>query len=988
MNRSIFTTLIVVTVLAVAAPLVAQNPTGVLTGRVTYEGQAQAGVTVTVTSPSLQGTRVEVTESAGDYNFRGLPAGDYKLTFGLAGFKTLEFEVKISAAQSRRIDAQMYSESYAEEIMVTSAFETVSDSTESQHTYTKELMDQLPTTRTLESTVLMTPGVNKEGPSNNISISGAMTFESLYLINGVVVNENVRGQALDLYIEDAIQETTTSTSGVSAEYGRFQGGVVNMLTKSGGNRFSGSFRANLGSDSWKSSNAGELTPERDDEINTTYEATLGGFILRDKLWFFGAGRDLERSASETTDYTNVDYPTTQEQTRLEAKLTWSITPNHRLIGSYAEIEYDRTNTHFGDILDFASLNPARSDPQDITSINYTGVLTDNFFLEGQYSERNYIIGIGSGGTDTSLLGGTLLRDRSRGSARFHTPTFCAAPECGDEDRNNENGLIKASYFLSTSATGTHDIVFGVDTFNDIRKVDNYQQAGDFRLWVSSTIWIENPDSPDGYDIYPVLASYYSDNRPDGISRGGYSYFYDMAATSQGTDFKTNSFFVNDTWRLNDKWTFNIGLRYDANDGVDSFGTKISDDSRLSPRLGAAWDLKGNGDLIFNASYSVYVSALANAAVNDASPAGNANNVRSRYDGPCLNCDQYLSGDYTDLLTQEEVIQAWYDWWTANGGPEDPPNVYGYTIRGLSPQIIDSMASPYTQEFVVGLTKRLGTRGAIRVDLVNRTSDDFYVYRTVPNRFVENPATGDNIDLSTMENNDGFYKRDYIGLHTNFQYRAGDRWNFGISYTLSKADGNLNGESTSGGPSQGSWYEYTEYRVAEWNRPTGKLWVDQRHKFRGFVVWDAISTSRHNLSLSWLENFWTGSNYSLVADVEIDSDWVTNPGYEDPPDELSYYFNGRGNEQWDNVHRSDLSVNYGFFIKSVELFFQADVLNVFNEGAQTDGVTTLNILNDFNPYTETPVEGVDWERDEDFGTASTEDDFQTPRFYRFSIGIRF
>ena len=188
MKRFLFTTLVAVAMLAVAAPLLAQNPTGVLTGRVTYEGQAQAGVTVTVNSPSMQGTRIEVTESAGDYNFRGLPAGDYKLTFALAGFKTLDFEVKISAAQSRRIDAEMYDDSYAEEIMVTSAFETVSDSTESQHTYTKELMDQLPTTRTLESTVLMTPGVNNEGPNNNISISGAMTFESLYLINGVVVS--------------------------------------------------------------------------------------------------------------------------------------------------------------------------------------------------------------------------------------------------------------------------------------------------------------------------------------------------------------------------------------------------------------------------------------------------------------------------------------------------------------------------------------------------------------------------------------------------------------------------------------------------------------------------------------------------------------------------------------------------------------------------------------------------------------------------------
>ena len=202
MKRFVFTTLVAVAVLAVAAPLVAQNPTGVLTGRVTYEGQAQAGVTVTASSPSMQGTRVEVTESAGDYNFRGLPAGDYKLSFALAGFKTIDFEVKISAAQSRRIDAQMYDESYAEEIMVTSAFETVSDSTQAQTTYTLALIEQLPIQRTIESTVLMVPGVAATGTSSGyISISGAMSFENLFLINGVVVNENLRGQPLDLYIE-------------------------------------------------------------------------------------------------------------------------------------------------------------------------------------------------------------------------------------------------------------------------------------------------------------------------------------------------------------------------------------------------------------------------------------------------------------------------------------------------------------------------------------------------------------------------------------------------------------------------------------------------------------------------------------------------------------------------------------------------------------------------------------------------------------------
>ena len=65
------------------------------------------------------------------------------------------------------------------------------------------------------------------------------------------MNENLRGQAFNIYIEDAIQETTVATDGVSAEFGRFSGGVVNVITKSGGNLFSGSFRDSLNNDNWR-----------------------------------------------------------------------------------------------------------------------------------------------------------------------------------------------------------------------------------------------------------------------------------------------------------------------------------------------------------------------------------------------------------------------------------------------------------------------------------------------------------------------------------------------------------------------------------------------------------------------------------------------------------------------------------------------------------------------------------------------------------------
>ena len=97
----------------------------------------------------------------------------------------------------------------------------------------------LPTTGNIDAYLLSAPAVHPTGPSGAYSIAGSTSFENLFMVNGVTVNENLRGQANDLYIEDAIQEATVSTGGISAEYGRFSGGVVNVVTKSGGNLFSG-----------------------------------------------------------------------------------------------------------------------------------------------------------------------------------------------------------------------------------------------------------------------------------------------------------------------------------------------------------------------------------------------------------------------------------------------------------------------------------------------------------------------------------------------------------------------------------------------------------------------------------------------------------------------------------------------------------------------------------------------------------------------------
>ena len=166
-----------------------------------------------------------------------------------------------------------------------------------------------------------------------MTISGAQSFDNVITLNGVNIQDNIRGTPTSLFIEDAIQETTTVTSGVSAEYGRFTGGVINAVTKSGGNAFSGSVRATLTNDNWQSQ--GPINVTRTDTVVPAYEATLGGPIWKDRVWFFGAGRYQKNDYSgQTAAPTNVSFPRSDTDKRYEAKLTLTPFASQTLTGSY------------------------------------------------------------------------------------------------------------------------------------------------------------------------------------------------------------------------------------------------------------------------------------------------------------------------------------------------------------------------------------------------------------------------------------------------------------------------------------------------------------------------------------------------------------------------------------------------------------------------------------------------------------------------------
>ncbi len=970
--------------LLIAGSALAQGTTGSLNGTVSHEGSSLPGVTVSISSPALQGTRVAVSNVNGDYNFPAIPPGQYTVKFEMEGMAAVTNSVKVGLARTERVNAELQLSSIAEAITVTAAAPAVLETTEVQSNYEQELVDNLPLARNMQQIVMLAPGVSNNGPSgsqtgengtiNAVVISGAYAYDSLYLVNGAVTNENLRGQSDDLFIEDAIQETTVITGSVSAEYGRFTGGVVSAITKSGGNEFTGSFRDSFSDPSWTAaSDFGEAKAAS--TLNETYEATLGGRIVRDRLWFFGAGRYVEQTFQGFFTNSAEERPSTvQTDERYEIKLTGQINPKHSLVGSYLSFEIDQTpHCAFG-CWDVNTMDiNGRQLPREMVTANYNGILTSNFLLEAGYSTRDLVFANSGGDHITSdytnprdIALGSWAYDISYGGA-WGAPIFCGI--CEDEVRENEYYNLKGTYYLATPGAGTHNIVAGYENFAESRLSNNYQSGSSLDIYVYSGIAPTRVGSAlDPSSLRPV------------ISPGDVLLYTPIQTLSIGSDFVTDSLFLNDKWDLNANWSFNIGVRYDKNDGKDSSGNPISKDNNFSPRLGVIYDIKGDGRFRVNASYNRYVSRIQEG-VGGAAGGGNPSYFRYNYDGPTV-------GGLDSGLSSFDVLEQVWTWllsegWTPNGGAEQW--LIGAGVPGVNQFFPGDLKSPNVNEFTVGFGMQVGQKGFLRLDYVDRDWADFYIQATTPgDQIVTEFGT---FDVLTYGNCSSCLNRTYQGLSAQASYRFTDRFSVGGNYTWSETKGNTAGENRGSGPIADLSQSYREYLAFDQNNPIGFLPSDSTHKVRAYASYDLPLGAFGNLNFSALQRFDSGTPYSASRTVNVNN-YVNDPGYATPPSTATYFFSDRGEYRWDDVTSTDLAVNYEIPITRVNLFLQGELINAFDEQAVIAGSTSVLNVAAFDPFTETPVEGTHWRKATNFGQPTGRGSYQLPRTYRFSVGLRF
>ncbi len=892
--------------------------TGAIRGAVKDEQDLPiSGVTITAASPALQAPRQAVTDAHGFYTVSALPAGLYEVTYALSGFSTVTRTTAVPLGLTIEQNVSMLPAGIAETVHVAGEPGTRIGTAVVGANFRKAEIDALATPRTIQGIAQLAPAVTENSPNaGQIVINGAFAFDNVFMVNGVDINDNLFAQPQNLFIEDAIEETQVLTSGISAEYGRFTGGVINAITKSGGNTFSGSVRINFFNPAWTTPTPFEVSrgvaaAAHPSMLSAMDEGTVGGPIVRDRLWFFTAGRYASVDATTTLPQTGISLPTRDANARGEIKLTGTVFRNHTIQGGY--LADPRTRTNNSGLQAFVITPDSevdRRNPNDYSFTNYRGVVRNALLAEAQYSQRHFKFE-NDGGTATDIRRSPIV-SATECACVYNAPYFDATDP---EERNNRQ--ITGSVIGSWNLSGRHDTKGGYEWFQSQRTGGNSQSStsyvfnADFATDASGRPVIE-----DGRHLVPVFVP--------GVS--SVSFFPAVKGAVMNTD--TNAAYVQDRWTLNSRWSLDLGARYE-HVRARSTGDIVSvNGGRIVPRLAAAYDLSGGGARIVHVTYGWYSGRYNEAQIGANSPVGHPAELDRAYVGPPGAGVNFAPGfDLANYPIDPETSAALVP--TANIFTD--PN----------------LRSPVVKEFTASYGTNLGGgRGSAQGTWVHRdTTDLIEDFQTIQGGFTRVVLQG--VDAGTFTNviyrNVGtdVAARRYDALEFQSQYRVNDGWSVNGHYTLMlRSTGNYEGELANQ-PGKTSFIgNYPEAFSAARNFPTGTLQDFERSRLRVWSLYDWNMGRKGSLSLSGLWRVDSALSYSLRAVspplTATQRILIAAAGYPDAPNTTSsgsgyfVYFGDRGSGRFAGYGLFDASMNYDVPVfRSFRPWVKLDVYNVLN-----------------------------------------------------------
>jgi len=854
----------ILSIVLISSVLSAQAPAGKIYGVATDEdGNPLPGVAVEATSSKLIGKATAVTDSEGMYRLFSLTPGTYKITFALQGFKSFVREgIIISIEQTLKLDVTLQMGALEEEVTVIGRSPLIDvKSTAKGMTLTKEMFTLLPKGRNFDTLVTAVPGVNYEANLGGLSVDGASGAENMFYMDGTEINRTdtgVRGQSAAFEFVDEVQ---IKASGYPAEYGGALGGVVNVVTRQGGNAYHGELMGYYeGSKlTGKERDTVRLNPTNDrlmqvinfqDEygkpLDNRYEGgfSLGGYILKDKLWFFGSFLPIYQQVTNTIDWTstaqvdNSKYTRTDTAYNFQAKITgqpWSF----MRVG----VSYVNNFTKYKGAL------PTRDGTGNIADV----------WKDYGYSYPNYTV---QGFADLSF--GNNLMVNARGGRFYYNTTdqqvksttpryyflrsipdtlnvpaeYVRAIYWNNHGRITEtNKSVKYKNYANADFTyylnlaGEHAFKFGIGWLKQGEVEDNTMNLKypEIRLQWNRTLSLGGvPLGRGTYGYYEVRG-----NEATGVFGG----FWDVYNERW-------SLYLQDAWTIADRLTLNLGVRAETeylppyanpNDIPAEFKNWKPMDfkwgDKLAPRFGFIYDVFGDASLKVFGSYGLYFDVIKTYM---AAHSYSGFKWKSAY----YTLDSYKWDEIGVNGVYPGTYLATYDW------------------RHPSFESTDPDLKPVSQrEISLGGEKQLMENLSFTVRFVNKhlryvIEDVGFMVPGVGEVYYEaNPGYGYTLHIGNGTGKmDPKYpetpkaKREYYAVNVSLDKRLANNWLGGFSYTWSRLTGNSSGLSAS--DEFGRTSPYVERQFDNWamtvdkqlNYVDGPLNTDRTHFFKLYAAY--------------------------------------------------------------------------------------------------------------------------------------------------------
>jgi Carboxypeptidase regulatory-like domain/TonB dependent receptor len=906
----------VATVAFATSPAFAQT-TGSVIGTVTDpQGAVLPGVTVSATSPQLQGDRTAVTDSTGTFRIPSLPPGTYKVKVTLSGFQDATQEnVTVSLDKTSSVNVKMQLAGVNATVDVTAQSPTI-DTTSAAGgvTVDQAMMQKLPVARNFYATAQFAPGVTSDavGPT----MMGSSGAENKYIIDGIDATGIQTGSQMKTLLVDFIDQVNVKTEGANAEFGGFTGGMVEAVTKSGSNQFSGSaFVFGQGGSLQQTNDTASKRPQTTTTVSNIahqYDGgfTLGGPIMRDRLWFYGGYNPFqEKDASNVirpigttpgTPGVGSSVPLTTDRNLYVGKATYKAGKNQTVEFS---INGDPSTLN-GALFAIAGPPSTWSGTEKTGSADfrgsYNGVFANNWLITGLAARHHEIQTFTGDGASTPLL-----------IDATQSPNLRSGGFGGFEDHNYKRDIYKADL---TKYQGKHTFKGGFMGMKVDSLDQRYSGGAGQTIYTLCSVAVPNGTScgaVGGFLYY--RHRYFVNDQATGFSTSDPTTWQIALPLSSEPINHNYGAYGQDQWRVLPNLTIEGGVRWEERNLGDRFGKSVINlNKNWAPRIGFSWDPKNDGKGKIFAFYGIYYEDIPM-------------DINIRAFGGELTAFAYN----TDPSPSNIIPVA---------GLPSKNSLLGSGVEPVDP----NLKGQYVQEFLIGTEREIASSLSVGIRYNHRelknVIEDFLIPSLGEYR-IANPGQG------TLGQTMGFYdgvstapaplaKRVSDIVELTATKRFTNNWQLLASYTWQKLEGNYDGtfQDSTGqlDPNINSAFDYADFLV----NAQGKLTNDRTNQIKVDASYTVSKGALNNLELGVVSHWYSG-----VPETAY--------GYSFAYQNWEYYLTPRGS-LGTGPSDYDADVHIGYPIKvggHARATINADIFNVLGRQAITVFDQRYNLTQD-------------------------------------------